>query len=209
MATDACYGGRDVRLPRVVASLTLIVALALVTVPGPAGSRSPTRDSRIDPALFQAVELSRSFPGTTTTIPTLDPANRSAGTLDPHSTMIEPAEIQPPVARALVPAATAPRGVIALSAWRMDRNVSWYGPGFYGHRTACGKALTTSLIGVAHRTLPCGTIVKFRNPANGRTVSMPVVDRGPYVAGRQWDLTGGACLALAHCYTGPLEWRLG
>lgn len=195
------------RLPRVVASLTLIVALALVTVPGPAGSRSPTRDSRIDPALLQAVELSRSFPGTTTTIPTLDPANRSAGTLDPDSTVLEPAEIQLPVDRALVPAATAPTRVIAKSAWRTDRNVSWYGPGFYGHRTACGYALTTSLVGVAHRTLPCGTIVKFRN--KGRTVAVPVVDRGPYVAGRQWDLTGGACLALAHCYTGPIEWRLG
>ena len=85
---------------------------------------------------------------------------------------------------------------------------TWYGPGFYGNRTACGYAMTKSLVGVAHRTLPCGTKVTFRNPANGRTVTTRVVDRGPYVSGRQWDLTGGLCLALDHCYTGPLLWKL-
>jgi len=36
---------------------------------------------------------------------------------------------------------------------------------------------------------------------------MPVVDRGPYVTGRQFDLTGGACLKLGHCYTGSIEWK--
>ncbi|HEY0444084.1 MAG TPA: RlpA-like double-psi beta-barrel domain-containing protein [Candidatus Limnocylindrales bacterium] len=197
------------RLPRVVASLTLIVALALVTVPGPAGSHSPSRDTPIDPAQFQAVEFSRTLPGTLTTIPTLDPANRADGTFEPDSSLLEPPAVLPPLVRGIVPPVTAPTGVIVVPTWHMDGEVSWYGPGFYGRRTACGLALTTSLVGVANRTLPCGTIVKFRNPANGRTVSMPVVDRGPYVAGRQWDLTGGACLALGHCYTGPIEWRLG
>ena len=92
--------------------------------------------------------------------------------------------------------------------WHHDAEVSWYGPGFYGLRTACGETLTTSLIGVASRTLPCGTLVTFRNPADGRVVTAPVVDRGPYVSGRQWDLTGGLCLALVHCYTGSIDWHL-
>jgi len=143
-----------------------------------------------------------------TATPTLDPANRSDGTIDPGSKMLEPAAVAPPTARSAAPRVTSPRGVIAISTWHHDPDVSWYGPGFYGHRTACGYALTTSLVGVANKTLPCGTLVKFRNPKNGVTVTMPVVDRGPYVAGRQWDLTGGACLALGHCYTGPIEWRL-
>jgi rare lipoprotein A len=102
------------------------------------------------------------------------------------------------------PAAKA--GAIVKNTWRLDGNVSWYGPGFYGRRTACGQELTTTLVGVAHKTLPCGTLVTFRN--GGRTVTMPVVDRGPYVAGRQWDLTGGACKKLAHCYTGSISWKL-
>ena len=62
---------------------------------------------------------------------------------------------------------------------------------------------------MAHRTLPCGTLVTFRNPANGREVTAPVIDRGPYVAGRQWDLSRGLCDALDHCYTGAIEWRWG
>mgnify|MGYP001557908336 CR=1 FL=1 len=76
------------------------------------------------------------------------------------------------------------------------------------HRCTRGRTeLTTSLLGVAHRSLPCGTLITFRNPANGRTLTVPVVDRGPYVYGRQWDLTGGACLALGHCYTGAFGWK--
>jgi rare lipoprotein A len=91
--------------------------------------------------------------------------------------------------------------------WHNDPEISWYGPGFYGHRTACGQALTRGLIGVAHKSLPCGTKIVFRNPKNGATLVVPVVDRGPYVAGRSWDLTGGACTALGHCYTGPIQWK--
>jgi len=96
---------------------------------------------------------------------------------------------------------------VSLNPWRWDGNVSWYGPEFYGKRTACGYAMTQQLLGVAHRDLPCGTLITFRNPANGRTITVPVVDRGPYVYSRQWDLTGGACLALGHCYTGAFQWR--
>lgn len=64
---------------------------------------------------------------------------------------------------------------------------SWYGPGFYGGRTACGNTLTASIVGVAHKTLPCGTRVTFY--AHGRTVTARVIDRGPFAAGRDWDLT--------------------
>lgn len=91
--------------------------------------------------------------------------------------------------------------------WRFDGNISWYGPGFYGHRTACGVALTQTVLGVASRTLPCGTLVSFRNTANGRVVTAPVIDRGPYVTGRTWDMSAGLCAALNHCYTGTIEWR--
>jgi rare lipoprotein A (peptidoglycan hydrolase) len=110
------------------------------------------------------------------------------------------------------PAANQPAAnpiVVVLNPWRYDGNVSFYGPGFYGKRTACGLAYTTTIMGVAHRSLPCGTLVTFKNPANGRTITVPVIDRGPYVTGRQWDLSGAACTALAHCYTGGLYWKYG
>lgn len=84
---------------------------------------------------------------------------------------------------------------------------SWYGPGFFGNRTACGQTYTDRIHGTAHRTLPCGTLVTFTNA--GRTITVPVIDRGPYIPGRMWDLSHATCQALAHCYTGPIQWRLG
>jgi hypothetical protein len=72
--------------------------------------------------------------------------------------------------------------------------------------TACGVLYTRTVVGVAHRSLPCGTLVAFSY--RGRTVIAPVIDRGPYVAGRLWDLSGGLCTALRHCFTGPIRWTI-
>ena len=68
---------------------------------------------------------------------------------------------------------------------------SWYGP---GGTTACGEALGAATLGVANRTLPCGTLVTLRY--QGHTVRVPVIDRGPFVAGREYDLTYATKLAL-------------
>jgi hypothetical protein len=197
-----------VRRPRVVASTLLIIVLAAVAVPGSAGSRGPSPETVNDSNLFLGVEVS-SARGTTTTTPALDPAYRSDGALDSTSTLLDPDSRSAPSGRppgSLSQPPAAP-GVVVLPTWHMDGNVSWYGPGFYGKRTACGIAMTETLIGVAHRTLPCGTRITFKNPANGKTITAPVVDRGPYVSGRQWDLTGGLCRALGHCYTGSMYWK--
>lgn len=71
---------------------------------------------------------------------------------------------------------------------------SWYGPTSREATTACGVPLRPWTIGVAHRTLPCGTPVALYY--KGRTVVVPVIDRGPFVTGRTWDLTQGAYAAL-------------
>jgi rare lipoprotein A len=75
--------------------------------------------------------------------------------------------------------------------------VSWYGG---GGGLACGGALQSSTLGVANRTLPCGTIVTLRY--HGRSVRVPVVDRGPFVAGREFDLTEATKRALGFGDTG-------
>ncbi len=77
---------------------------------------------------------------------------------------------------------------------------SWYGPGFYGGRTACGQTLGYGTLGVAHKSLPCGTKITFR--LRGRKVTVPVIDRGPYVGGREYDLTGATKRALGFGSTG-------
>ena len=71
---------------------------------------------------------------------------------------------------------------------------TWFGPGFYGQQTACGQTLTPATVGVANRKLPCGTLVKVTYHGQGLTV--PVVDRGPYANGADWDLTAAAAQAL-------------
>jgi rare lipoprotein A len=71
---------------------------------------------------------------------------------------------------------------------------TWYGPGFYGHHTACGETLTTHIVGLADRTLPCGTPVAVTY--NGRTLTIPVIDRGPYSGPAALDLTHAAAEEL-------------
>jgi rare lipoprotein A (peptidoglycan hydrolase) len=82
---------------------------------------------------------------------------------------------------------------LAFSSMR-SAAATWYGPGFYGNRTACGQTLRPRTVGVAHRSLPCGTTVRFLY--RGRSLIARVIDRGPYTAGHDWDLTNGARLAL-------------
>lgn len=79
---------------------------------------------------------------------------------------------------------------------------TYYGPGFYGRRTACGKRMTKKLLGVAHRTLPCGTKVDFLH--KGRTIRVPVVDRGPFRRGTSWDLTWATAKRLRFTATGSI-----
>lgn len=79
---------------------------------------------------------------------------------------------------------------------------SYYGPGLYGGGMACGGTLTPGTLGVAHRTLPCGSKVRLRY--RRRTVTVPVVDRGPYVAGRDFDLTAATRARLDFPDTGTL-----
>jgi peptidoglycan lytic transglycosylase len=64
---------------------------------------------------------------------------------------------------------------------------SYYGPGLYGGGLACGGTLTPSKLGVAHKTLPCGSKVTLRY--HGHTVTVPVIDRGPFAGNREYDLT--------------------
>ena len=85
------------------------------------------------------------------------------------------------------------RGVGRLNVYRFA-HASWYGPGLYGNPLGCGGRLGYSQVGVAHKSLPCGTRVTFRH--RGRTVTARVIDRGPYVGGREYDLTAATARRL-------------
>jgi Lytic transglycolase len=62
-------------------------------------------------------------------------------------------------------------------------------------------------LGVAHKTLPCGTMVTFRY--HGKGIRVPVIDRGPYIEGREWDLTGATAVALDFSGLDVIEWKVG
>jgi hypothetical protein len=81
-------------------------------------------------------------------------------------------------------------------------SASWYGPGLYGNGTACGGTLTLSTVGVAHRSMPCGTKLTLRHA--GRSVRVEVIDRGPFVGGREFDLTGATKSRLNFGSTGTV-----
>jgi rare lipoprotein A (peptidoglycan hydrolase) len=79
---------------------------------------------------------------------------------------------------------------------------TWYGPGFYGNHLACGGRLRHSTLGVAHKSLPCGTKVALKY--RGRTLVVPVIDRGPYSRGVSYDLTEATAKKLGMTQTSRL-----
>src|SRR5579875_1155585 len=95
-------------------------------------------------------------------------------------------------AQATAMAAAAPSSPL-VSVYRGAR-ATIYGPGFYGRRTACDVRLTRATIGVANRTLRCGTEVSLMY--GGRELTVPVIDRGPYANGASWDVTMATARAL-------------
>lgn len=187
-----------------------MAASALVAVPEPAASRPTSAARAIDPATLTAVMIALpTGDAATATTSTTDLASGPAERPGPAAAYLEPGARSVPASRPAVAQPVTRAGVLVKNYWRFDPDISWYGPGFYDSGTACGQRYTREILGVAHRSLPCGTLVTFRNPANGRQVTVPVIDRGPYVAGRTWDMSRALCERLDHCYTGSIEWRWG
>jgi rare lipoprotein A (peptidoglycan hydrolase) len=106
-----------------------------------------------------------------------------------------PVETEAPETEEAATAAVFNEAELSFTPYRFA-GASWYGgTTMWGRHTACGQTLRPTTIGVANKTLPCGTPVKF--VWRGRSVVAPVIDRGPYIKGRSWDLTSAAAEALA------------
>jgi Lytic transglycolase len=152
------------------------VAHAFATAPIEPPGRAPERVH--DVARADVVLGVQSTP-----VATVEPAPAATPAPTPEPT-VAPTPV--PAVATLPPLPDPPTGGIVIA--------SWYGPGFYGNRTACGQVYTPEIIGVAHRTLRCGTmlVLEYR----GRTMTVPVIDRGPYIAGRTLDLSNATRLAM-------------
>jgi len=104
-------------------------------------------------------------------------------------------------ARARVGGTSARSKRVRVNAYR-SAEASYYGPGLYGGALACGGTLTPGKLGVANKTLPCGAKVTLRYRRH--TVTVRVIDRGPYAGSREYDLTAATKAKLGFPSTGTV-----
>lgn len=117
------------------------------------------------------------------------------------STTTAPAVVPPPVVAAPKP----PKRLVVSTS---TGEASWYGPGFFGNRTANGEVFKPGTMTAAHRTLPFGTQVKVTNLRNGRETIVRINDRGPFSGQRVIDIAHGAAHHLGLVSSGIAQVRL-
>jgi Lytic transglycolase len=161
----------------------------------PSGTKAPKRRRAIPPA-HPVPAAFRPAPGA----PSDAEVRAELAQLDAiQRTERERALIPAPASLAgLLPWADEPKSGIQVSVASVFRD--------YGLGLACGGVLGRDQLGVAHKTAPCGTPITFTYA--GRSLTVPVIDRGPYVAGREWDLTGATAEALGFPGLGQIEWSV-
>ena len=118
-----------------------------------------------------------------------------------HTTGAGPVTIRALLQGSQASSATSSPPSVSVTVYRRSL-ATLYGPGFWGHQTACGVVLRRRTIGVANRTLPCGTEVQVYY--KGSVLTVPVIDRGPYAHGANWDLTMATARALGMLGTGMI-----
>ena len=82
---------------------------------------------------------------------------------------------------------------------------SWYGPKFHGKRTANGERFDQMALTAAHKKLKFGTLLRITNPNNDKSVIVRINDRGPYIPGRQLDLSKAAAQRLGMIKKGVVK----
>lgn len=85
---------------------------------------------------------------------------------------------------------------------------SWYGPKYHGRRTASGEVYDMHGLSAAHRTLPFGTRLRVTSLSSRRSVVVKVNDRGPFIDGRELDLSYGAAKAIGMVEEGVARVRI-
>ncbi len=90
----------------------------------------------------------------------------------------------------------------------MEGNASWYGVDFHGRRAADGSRFNMYEFTAAHKTLPFGTRLLVTNLDNGRTVTVTITDRGPFVDDRIIDLSFAAAQEIGMLNSGVAPVRL-
>ncbi|GAB5378087.1 MAG: septal ring lytic transglycosylase RlpA family protein [Acuticoccus sp.] len=108
-----------------------------------------------------------------------------------------------------LPLAASPLLATAALAGKQSSAVaSFYGKRFHGRLTANGERFNMNAMTAAHRSLPFGTRIKVTYPGTGRSVTVRINDRGPFIRGRSIDLSRGAAAALGMIDAGVAKVRM-
>ena len=103
---------------------------------------------------------------------------------------------------------TADKAVSSTTGYQEVGKASYYASKFQGRKTASGEPYDKSKLTAAHRKLPFGTTVRVTNLQNGRSVTVRINDRGPFIKGRIIDLSSSAFSRIANLKKGIVEVRL-
>ena len=153
----------------------------------------PSTEAPVDPVITDSA---------TTDPVTADPVTADPVTADPVTAIAEPEPVVVPIPP------QPPKPVVPLVISTHSGEASWYGPGFYGNRTANGEVFRPGTMTAAHRTLPFGTRVRVTNLWNGRKAVVRINDRGPFAGDRVIDLAHGAASELGLTSSGIAQVRL-
>jgi rare lipoprotein A len=102
----------------------------------------------------------------------------------------------------------SPSPLLASARGVQVGQASWYGPGFFGGRTANGEVFRPGTLTAAHPSLAFGTKVRVTNLYNGRSTVVRINDRGPFTGGRIIDLAHGAAQVLGLTASGVADVKL-
>lgn len=197
-----------VRLVPATLALTGVIALVLAGVAGVGLAPLQVAEA------IEALRLKESSEATTTTGAAFDAAAKSdalvvasAGTKVAMATTAKAATpVTKPVARTTRTTVSRSASTATTTGGWKTAKVSWYGPGFYGNTMAGGGTLTPTSMVVAHRSMAFGTRIEFSY--KGKTCVAVVQDRGPYIAGRVFDLGPGTAQALGFGGVGIVSYRI-
>ena len=139
-----------------------------------------------------------------------DQARSDQGSADVATGLTVDSVVETPPALPIVPVAKLNRPVkpTPTVVQVSTGEASWYGPGFFGNRTASGEVFRPGTMTAAHRSLPFGTKVRVTNLWNDRSAVVTINDRGPFIAHRVIDLAHGAAHELGLISSGIAQVRL-
>jgi rare lipoprotein A len=135
----------------------------------------------------------------TNTQPSAAPADSAGGATNPATPAAAAAR---PGKHSKTPPAPAPVG------YSEEGNASWYGLPFNGRRASNGEIYDMNKLTAAHRTLPFETVVRVTNLNNGKTTTVRITDRGPFVDNRIIDLSQAAAREIESISPGVVPVRL-